>query len=201
MGKLSEEKRQQIIKAYKAGMTVKEICKAECVSDPTVRKLIKRHLEILQGENPAERVEQMANHLHAEQMALLETQADKEKKATEHTDPANTEGLSYGERKAAEMSPSYHPQRVTAPTNTSSNPFLGKRGHIDGTNPPPKDDDKPHGLLFRYSKELEALNLSADPEHPGDDAGDPEDSGEDPDAARPLQERPSSLTALYIRKC
>lgn len=65
--------------------------------------------------------------------------------------------LSYGERKAAEKDPAYIPQRRAGKTS-AKNPFLGKKGHIDGTNTPPKEDEKPHGILFGYSRELEALN-------------------------------------------
>lgn len=67
------------------------------------------------------------------------------------------EGLSYGEQKAAAMDPSYIPQRK-APSATVKNPFLGKRGHIDGVNTPPKPDEKPKTFVFGYSKEIEAIN-------------------------------------------
>lgn len=162
---LSEDKREWILEDYKAGMTVAEISKSEGIVEPTIRKIIEEFIEIHPDETPAERLEKSQKKKRGKK-----AKAEKNEKKAEKPAPFELiAGLSYGEQKAAALDPAYIPQRM-APAATSSNPFLGKSGHIDGTNTPPRyEDDKPDGLLFGYSRELEALNRAAAPERQGED--------------------------------
>lgn len=150
---LSENKKEWIIEDYKAGMTVAEISKSEGIVEPTIRKIIEEFKAIHPDETPAERLGKSPKKKRGKK-----AKAEKnEKKAKKPAPVEPIAGLSYGEQKAAALDPAYIPQRM-APAATSSNPFLGKRGHIDGVNTPPKPDEKPKTFVFGYSKEIEAIN-------------------------------------------
>ena len=186
MGKrLSVETKARIIDDYKSGMTVRQIMKKENVCEATVRKLIKKHIEINIKQTPEERLEDMSPSMYF---------AKKVRSGQKAAEAEQTESLSYGEQKAAELDPAYYPQRTIRSTNIANNPFLGKRGRIDGTNTPPIGEDlKPHGLLHGFNPKVDGRGADpddqgddcADPEGAGDDFDKPEDSAEDPEDAGP----------------